>query len=1098
MKKLIFAVITTVFLLVAAIVVKSIVLDKVPQEKLNRDEIETVTFDLFTRAGEVYEKLIGGTLQAREQADLFDGIKYYKVVEDGVTTADELKTYVNSVFLDGSRLIDMAMAEGNFTPRIIEHVKRLYVIGKRPTLYTVTDIKSVRILSEKVGKEERSFRALVDFYYFTLETEIVDIGDGWRIKSVSEHVENISEKEAVFNLGSGILSFDDKELSKMDMLYSVDEIKSIFKPLLERGITVHERIKNSPSWSITKTEAFRNGNHSYYFADTPEITTLSDVWNMALSAYTESAAIRLFKSEIYPVYADDIPRYVDEDGKLYYHSAAHGRNIEYDFDTFEVVAQYKDVVMVSLLTSDGEEAVFVMQNTDSGWRLENSENERYVNSLGDQEIRSVVNAVLRRCESVLRKLVFCDFETSTTPTVINGREYYMIVENGFKTMDDVEKYFHSAFHYSFFDLQLLKPIVEGESAKYIEKDGRLYTLEKIDAPGELSSEIRSISTKRKRLDLLYLSVETDLEIFDVEINKNGEDWILHRATVTEKDSTAPVLAVKKRYPSEEITFDSYYLKRSDTLTRERVLEIFRPLLNRAYLLWDRVALAPPTVDGVVKSPFLKADEDIKAFAYSVFTTSAAERIFFPMIKGGDALYTEGEGNLYFNADASTRQVEYLFETLEIVEQYEGFVMVKLDRLVDGALEKNVVFSLHKTKAGWRLENGEYEKYDGIEFYDKFYLNGYSSATVFAQITLPEVTLDMMTYTPNERTAAEDFDFGSYVPFVSYDVERYSRHSNAYHLAFLNENTKSFDEGHALWERLNNKWRVTYPYTPLGELEENSLLAQFLFESKISYVSADGFTLGRIKYICEGEGDYGKESYLGADWRVEYDVIENGQITKTFNSDDYWDWGVMRDNTPKSIKVSENKYEYVPSLDKNGSGAYLFEVDENRLAFSYTENGVTTYRIYSLDSGYVLCEFKLPSTEEDNAYCTALVDDRWLVINRNVTLFAGDNGGHAYHNYQAVYIYDFNTGELSLAEDYAEEPRLSPDGRYLLYLAPWWDSSYSHLSGWDKAEIGIYIKNLENGETVFYPHESIEETTYHSGRVEFISWVERVAFEKLIK
>jgi len=68
----------------------------------------------------------------------------------------------------------------------------------------------------------------------------------------------------------------------------------------------------------------------------------------------------------------------------------------------------------------------------------------------------------------------------------------------------------------------------------------------------------------------------------------------------------------------------------------------------------------------------------------------------------------------------------------------------------------------------------------------------------------------------------------------------------------------------------------------------------------------------------------------------------------------------------------------------------------------------------------------------------------------------------------------------------------------LYTAPYGDSSYSHLCGWDKAEIGIYIKNLENGKTVFYPHESIGEYDYHSGTVEFISWVERSVFEELVK
>jgi len=203
---------------------------------------------------------------------------------------------------------------------------------------------------------------------------------------------------------------------------------------------------------------------------------------------------------------------------------------------------------------------------------------------------------------------------------------------------------------------------------------------------------------------------------------------------------------------------------------------------------------------------------------------------------------------------------------------------------------------------------------------------------------------------------------------------------------------------------------------------------------------------------------------------------------------------MSDSTPKSLGTEE-KLEYVPALANNGSSAYFYRGDEDRLVYNYVTDRESIYRIYSRLDGTLLFEIKLPRYVDDEAYITRCVADRWFVIKRYVIDgFEFEASKH----YQAVYIYDIEKGILTLAEDYAEEPSLSPNGKLLLYTAPYGDSSYSHLCGWDKAEIGIYIKNLENGKTVFYPHESIGEYDYHSGTVEFISWVERSVFEELVK
>ncbi len=1098
MKKLVFAICITLALFGAFSSIKE---KQVHDSKRYdwTDEDEAQIRDLIVMADTKYNKVAGVGLKKSSYSIKVNGVKYYAVVEHFVKSMDGLWKYIAETFVDPSNVFsDIVDGKNGIKPRYIAKDGRLYSLGRSTPLYDIENIKDVKIIRSEKTEENIKLWARIDYFYYSKIAEVWKDETGYKLKNCEvETLDEVNGEKHIVSENDGLLTFDSSSLATTDVL-SDNELKEIFIPLFNRSITVYQLINNSPSWVNTVGSAtLAYGSYVYFEVDSPEVDSISDMWELAKSVFTSDACHRLFKNSL-DEFSNE-PRYIEKDGRLYCRIEGYGRNIDYNFDTFEVAAQYENVALVSLDDTCGATTYFIMQKTPTGWKLENFEGESYDFVLNPSDAKSVVSNLLSKVNDVWRRLVLCDFKISDKTTNKYGYTYYKINDKDFKSLQDIKDYFHSAFHSSVFDSLLLNPLIapENSTPKYIEHNNALWCLEPIPCEGDVTLDVTDVVVHKNKIDFLYVTAKTPLDTIKMEIIKENGEWLFyHTYTLGYEVATTDTCIVRTN--SRGLTYSTSYLK--DTayeLDTSEVISIFTPLINRARLVNSFIFSPTLREDMRVDSAFLTDDKSVLSLATTVYAQETITRLVNPLVKGNNSAYYKNDEVYYYKGSiAEKKDIEYLFDTLEIVKQKKDFVLLKVDRLVDGVLEKNIVFSLYCTNDGWRLLNGEDEKYPDLIFYDKFYLAGYSSSTTFATISLPEVTLDDMTYVPNERTDAEDFDFGDWVPFVSYDVKQYSRHSNVYRLAFLNENTKSFNDGYELWKKLNSKWLVTYPYVQLGDLQENTILSEFLFESKITYISSDGNTLGRIKYICDGVGDYGEQNYTSADWRAEYDVIENGQVTKTINSTDYWHYqDILRDSTIKTISAFEKQYEYIPSLDNNGFEDSFIECDSNRLAYSHVENGVITYRIYSLDSRQVLFEVQLPCYEDDFAYIETLIDDRLLLINRNVLIYADEE---ASNYYQAVYIYDLKTGELSLAEDFAECPQLSPDGKFLLYTEPYWDSFYSSLSGWDEADIGIYIKNLENGKTVFYPIETIEETTYHSGRKEFISWVKRDAFEELIK
>ena len=75
---------------------------------------------------------------------------------------------------------------------------------------------------------------------------------------------------------------------------------------------------------------------------------------------------------------------------------------------------------------------------------------------------------------------------------------------------------------------------------------------------------------------------------------------------------------------------------------------------------------------------------------------------------------------------------------------------------------------------------------------------------------------------------------------------------------------------------------------------------------------------------------------------------------------------------------------------------------------------------------------------------------------------------AFLPFPCVYLYDMQENKLTHLENYTYRPRLSPDMKYLAYT-----SNFGGSIGYDIGEIsptGFYIKNLEDGTTLFFEHD----------------------------
>ena len=177
---------------------------------------------------------------------------------------------------------------------------------------------------------------------------------------------------------------------------------------------------------------------------------------------------------------------------------------------------------------------------------------------------------------------------------------------------------------------------------------------------------------------------------------------------------------------ETLVFDfSAKAKAQNPLTKQEVRVIFEPLIKEAVeiqetiindcgdfeLLKDPVIVVNNEPYYPVKDDQLKTLNDVWDYVYTSYTKEAAERIFTDRLdpNGTVPRFLEKDGILYYKPGGHGHYMEYYFDTLEIIEQYEDTVVISVDYITFGDEEpQKSVFVISNSEATWKMCNSENE------------------------------------------------------------------------------------------------------------------------------------------------------------------------------------------------------------------------------------------------------------------------------------------------------------------------------------------------------------------------------------------------------
>lgn len=339
--------------------------------------------------------------------------------------------------------------------------------------------------------------------------------------------------------------------------------------------------------------------------------------------------------------------------------------------------------------------------------------------------------------------------------------------------------------------------------------------------------------------------------------------------------------------------------------------------------------------------------------------------------------------------------------------------------------------------------------------------------------LDSLTLDIPAYKAEGMVSPSEFKFGKYMPFVDFAVDYYTNGmSDIGGHALLGSKAESVDEGRVLYNKFDAIFKEEYPRV---EGEFNSFLKEegspryrmaydMLFKSRVMYISEDAETVGNLSLLYS-ETNHGKKAddLLFADWDSKYDIITHGKTVST-------DYTVAVDY---QALYSGFGYKYyfldkeIYVSDVTGEQTYVDELDGYIVDETWDDSSLT-YHIYSKDTDVLKYRVTLPKKAVVNGvetevsyYLQNITDDGGLLL--EIFSYRDEDGGR----YCAA-LYDTAKGSLSVLENYAYQPRLSPDGKYLLYTSPTYAfDPYSGTNGLFDMWTGFYVKNLEDGTTVMY-------------------------------
>lgn len=344
------------------------------------------------------------------------------------------------------------------------------------------------------------------------------------------------------------------------------------------------------------------------------------------------------------------------------------------------------------------------------------------------------------------------------------------------------------------------------------------------------------------------------------------------------------------------------------------------------------------------------------------------------------------------------------------------------------------------------------------------------------ISFPE-DFPMETYKKPVSVSPENFDFGDYMLNVTFAVGNITASDHVYTNSFLGDGIGDIDEGRELFDRFNEKYMIKHPvenyYYDNSLVTPNSFLGNYLYNSRVTYISPDGRLVITKSLVDTKEKDSVVDSWYSYDgWMERTDYYTDGRHTASELSDSYF-WGYS--------KGTANLPNYSTSGDYTGDYEYFGNGD----LYSHSQNR----KVYHL-----ILPNKYVKNDDGSILSLAcninqIIDDRYLLLDMQKS-FPGSTTDNATYSH-CSYLYDLETGEYTYLGSYLFEATISPDGRYLGYMTYWWDY-IPNISENDLYEMqdGYYILDLESKKTVFYSNEKY-------GYKEISGWVSKNAINSAI-
>ncbi len=248
--------------------------------------------------------------------------------------------------------------------------------------------------------------------------------------------------DGLFKNEKGVICIDDDKIVRLNL--SLQEVKTIFEPLLNKAIEVEQTIINdAATFEYEEEIAFRQNDGDYSLITDKDFQSLDAVWEYAYTAFTPEAAQRAFKSRLDQ--SSEIPRFLEKDGKLYYKRNAHGYKSDFDIESLEIIDQLEDSIIVNIKNygydkENPDNSIFIITNTKNGWRLASTETESY----NDIDITDYINSPTDNNDLSVSNRDIGESQPETTEIItINGKSYQSYVASN----DDIRYIWVSSEEY---------------------------------------------------------------------------------------------------------------------------------------------------------------------------------------------------------------------------------------------------------------------------------------------------------------------------------------------------------------------------------------------------------------------------------------------------------------------------------------------------------------------------------------------------------------------------------------------------------------------------------------------------------------------------